>query len=59
MRTLVIVYALLHAYMYITAEIHLDEQAFASRSFHDVTLQKFRRFSFFFFCYKNTGNSFM
>lgn len=41
MHTLVIVYTLLHAYMYIIAEIHLDEQAFASRSFHDMTLQKF------------------
>lgn len=59
MHTLVIVYTLLHAYMYITAEIHLDERAFASCSFHDMTLQKFRRFNFSFFCYKKTGNSFM
>lgn len=58
-HTLVIVYTLLHAYMYITAEIHLDERAFASCSFHDMTLQKFRRFYFSFFCYKKTGNSFM
>lgn len=59
MHTLVIVYTLLHVYMYITAEIHLDERAFASCSFHDMTLQKFRRFYFSFFCYKKTGNSFM